>query len=142
MALYRSQLQAHGHAWRSDQMALMLPMYVASTSSMAREAMRPGVEQFYRNLLTILSYLPETYTGHQERLRTLRQTVAHLPFEHFCREQGVFGDPHECVDRLQAARDEFGLCQVICWFDQGCQLPLVEVKRAMAQFANEVMPKV
>lgn len=142
MALYRRQLHTHGHAWRADQMALMLPMYVAPTSTAAREAMRPGVEKFYRNLLTVLSYLPETYTGRQERLRTLRQTVDNLPFERFCREQGVFGDPHECIDRLQAARDEFGLCQVICWFDQGCRLPLAEVKRAMAQFADEVMPKV
>jgi hypothetical protein len=74
--------------------------------------------------------------------RTLQQTVDHLPFERFCQEQGVFGDPAECIDRLQAARDEFGLCQIICWFDQGCRLPIAEVKRAMAQFADQVMPKV
>ena len=54
----------------------------------------------------------------------------------------MFGDPSECIDRLQAARDEFGLCQIICWFDQGGRLPLAEVKRTMAQFANAVMPKV
>lgn len=142
MTLYRSHLQAHGHAWRDDQMALMFPVHVAPTATAARDAMRPGVEKFYRNLLTILSYLPETYTGHLERLRTLQQTVDHLPFECFCQDQGVFGDPNECVDRLQAARDEFGLSQIICWFDQGCRLPIAEVKRAMAQFAAEVMPKV
>ena len=142
MALYRSHLQASGHAWRDDQMALMFPMHVAPTSSAARDAMRPGVEKFYRSLLAILSYLPATYTGHLERLRTLQQTVDNVPFERFCREQGVFGDPSECIDRLQAARDEFGLCQIICWFDQGGRLPLAEVKRTMAQFANAVMPKV
>jgi alkanesulfonate monooxygenase SsuD/methylene tetrahydromethanopterin reductase-like flavin-dependent oxidoreductase (luciferase family) len=142
MALYRSHLQAHGHAWRDDQMALMFPVHVAPTSTAARDAMRPGVEKFYRSLLTILSYLPKTYTSNLERLRTLQQTVDHLPFERFCQEQGVFGDPAECIDRLQAARDEFGLCQIICWFDQGCKLPIVEVKRAMAQFADQVMPKI
>jgi alkanesulfonate monooxygenase SsuD/methylene tetrahydromethanopterin reductase-like flavin-dependent oxidoreductase (luciferase family) len=142
MALYRSHLQAGGHAWRDDQMALMFPVHVEPTSTTARDAMRPGVEKFYRSLLTILSYLPETYAGHLERLRTLQQTVDNLPFERFCRDHGVFADPHECIDRLQAARDEFRLCQIICWFDQGCRLPLGEVKRAMAQFANEVMPKV
>jgi hypothetical protein len=71
----------------------------------------------------------------------LQQTVAHLPFERFCQENGVFGDAHECIDRLQAARDEFGLCQIICWFDQGCTLPVAEVKRTMQRFAEEVMPK-
>jgi alkanesulfonate monooxygenase SsuD/methylene tetrahydromethanopterin reductase-like flavin-dependent oxidoreductase (luciferase family) len=142
MALYRAHLQASGHQWREDQMALMFPMYVASASAAARAAMRPGVEKFYRNILTILSFLPETYTGHLERLHKMRQTVENLPFERFCQQQGVFGDPQECIDRLQAARDEFGLCQIICWFDQGCMLPIAEVKRSMAQFADEVMPKI
>ena len=141
MALYRSHLHASGHTWRDDQMALMFPLHVAPTSSAARATMRPGVEQFYRSLLSILSYLPATDTGHRERLHTLQQTVEHLPFERFCREQGVFGDPAECIDRLQAARDEFGLCQIICWFDQGGKLPMEEVKRTMAQFADNVMPR-
>src|SRR5215813_7081914 len=85
---------------------------------------------------------PPPRLGVHECLRTLQQTVEHLPFERFCREQGVFGDPAECVDRLRAARDEFGLCQIICWFDQGGRLPMEEVKRTMAQFADAVMPKV
>jgi hypothetical protein len=104
--------------------------------------MRPGVEKFYRNMFTMLSYLPETYTGHLERLNNLRKMLENFPFERFCQQQGVFGDPHECIERLQAARDEFDLCQIICWFDQGCMLSVEDVKRAMAQFADEVMPKV
>lgn len=58
----------------------------------------------------------------------LQQTVEHLPCERFCREQGVLGAPAECIDRRQAARDEFGLCQSICWFDQGGRLPMEAVK--------------
>jgi alkanesulfonate monooxygenase SsuD/methylene tetrahydromethanopterin reductase-like flavin-dependent oxidoreductase (luciferase family) len=142
MALYRQRLAASGHRWRDDQMALMFPIYVADTSAAARQAMRPGVERFYRNMVTILSALPPTYTGHLERLRRLQETLDHLPFERFCQQQGVFGDPQECIDRLQAARDEFGLCQIICWFDQGCMLSHDAVKRSMARFADEVMPKV
>jgi hypothetical protein len=45
------------------------------------------------------------------------------------------------VDRLQAARDEFGLSQIIAWFDQGARLPRAEVERAMRRYAEEVMPK-
>jgi hypothetical protein len=33
------------------------------------------------------------------------------------------------------------LCQIICWFDQGCRLPMEEVKRTMTQFADHVMPR-
>jgi alkanesulfonate monooxygenase SsuD/methylene tetrahydromethanopterin reductase-like flavin-dependent oxidoreductase (luciferase family) len=141
MALYRSRLAAAGHPWRPDQMALMLPVHVAATSSGAREAMRPGVRRYYENLRTIFSQLPESYGDHLPRLRMIEETLANLPYERFCRDQGVFGDAAEVVDRLQAARDEFGLSQIICWFDQGAMLPRAEVEGAMRRFAEQVMPK-
>ena len=141
MALYRSRLEAAGHAWRPDQMALMLPVHVGTTSEAAREAMRPGVHQYYKNLLAIFSALPESYGDHLPRLRMIQESVAKPPFERFFRNHAVFGDVQECVDRLQAARDEFGLSQIIAWFDQGSMLPRHEVETAMRRFAAEVMPK-
>ena len=141
MALYRAHLAAAGHAWQNDQMALMLPVHVGTTSGAAREAMRPGVLKYYRNLEVIFSQLPDSYAEHLPRLKTIRDTIANLPYEKFCRDQGVFGDTAEVVDRLQAARDEFGLSQIICWFDQGAMLPRAEVERAMRRFTDEVMPK-
>ena len=141
MALYRAHFSAAGHAWQNDQMALMLPVHVGTTPSAARDAMRPGVLKYYKNLQTIFSQLPESYVDHLPRLRMIEETVANLPFEKFCRDQGVFGDAAEVIDRLQAARDEFGLSQIISWFDQGSMLPRAEVERTMRRFADEVMPK-
>jgi alkanesulfonate monooxygenase SsuD/methylene tetrahydromethanopterin reductase-like flavin-dependent oxidoreductase (luciferase family) len=141
MALYREHLAAAGHPWQADQMALMFPMHVGSSGPVARDAMRPGVHQYYRNVQTIFSQLPESFGEHLPRLRTISETVANLPFEKFCREQAVFGDAAEVVDRLQAARDEFGLSQIIGWFDQGSMLPRTEVERTLRRFADEVMPK-
>jgi hypothetical protein len=69
------------------------------------------------------------------------ENVANLPFEKFCRDQGVFGDASYVIDTLQAARDDFGLSQIICWFDQGNMLPRAEVERTMRRFAEQVMPK-
>jgi alkanesulfonate monooxygenase SsuD/methylene tetrahydromethanopterin reductase-like flavin-dependent oxidoreductase (luciferase family) len=141
MAVYRDHLAAAGHAWREDQMALMLPVHVGPAGGDAREAMRAGVHQYYRNLQAIFSQLPESYGEHLPRLRSIEENVANLPYERFCREQSVFGDAAEVVDRLQAARDEFGLSQIIAWFDQGSRLPREEVERAMRRFAEQVMPK-
>jgi len=141
MALYRAHLTAAGHAWRSDQMALMLPVHVGATAAAARAAMRPGVLKYYKNLEVIFSQLPESYGDHLPRLQMIRETIANLPYEKFCRDQAVFGDAAEVVDRLQAARDEFGLSQIIGWFDQGSMLPRAEVERAMRRFTDEVMPK-
>ena len=103
--------------------------------------MRPGVLQYYKNVEAIFSHLPDSYGDHLPRLKAVRETIANLPYERFCRDQGVFGDAAEVVDRLQAARDEFELSQIICWFDQGAMLPRDEVERAMRRYAEEVMPK-
>ena len=141
MALYREHLAAAGHAWRPDQMALMLPVHVGPTSAAARDAMRPGVLKYYKNLEVIFSQLPDSYADHLPRLKMIRETIANLPYEKFFRDQAVFGDAAEVVDRLQAVRDEFGLSQIICWFDQGAMLERAEVERAMRRFADAVMPK-
>jgi alkanesulfonate monooxygenase SsuD/methylene tetrahydromethanopterin reductase-like flavin-dependent oxidoreductase (luciferase family) len=141
MALYRNRLEAGGHPWQSDQMALMLPVHVGATAGAARAAMRPGVHQYYKNLQTIFSQLPETYVDHLPRLRAIEENVANLPYDRFCRDQGAFGDTSEVIDRLQAARDEFGLSQIICWFDQGSMLSRDEVERTIRRFADHVMPK-
>lgn len=141
MALYRDRLKAAGHPWQSDQMALMQPVHVGPSAGAARDAMRPGVHQYYRNLQAIFAALPESYGDHLPRLRAIEESVANLPYERFCRDHGVFGDAAEVLDRLQAARDEFGLSQIICWFDQGSMLPRDEVERTMRRFAEQVMPK-
>jgi alkanesulfonate monooxygenase SsuD/methylene tetrahydromethanopterin reductase-like flavin-dependent oxidoreductase (luciferase family) len=136
MAIYREHFSAAGHTWQPEQMALMLPVYVG-----ARDEMRRGVHRYYKNLETIFADVPASYGQHLARLAIIRENIANLPFEKFCRDQGVFGDAAEVVDRMQAARDDFGLSQIICWFDQGNMLPRAEVERTMRRFADEVMPK-
>ena len=142
MTSYRQALSTAGHAWGPEQMALMQPVHIGATSAAAREAMRPGVLQYYRNLETIFASLPDSYGEHLPRLKYIRETIADLPYDKFCRDQAVFGDTAEVVDRLQAAREEFGLSQIICWFDQGSMLPRAEVERVMRTFAERVMPKI
>jgi alkanesulfonate monooxygenase SsuD/methylene tetrahydromethanopterin reductase-like flavin-dependent oxidoreductase (luciferase family) len=141
MTAYRDKLAAAGHAWGPEQMALMQPVHIGPTSAAARDAMRPGVLQYYKNLETIFSSLPDSYADHLPRLKYIRETIADLPYDKFCRDQAVFGDAAEVVDRLQRAKEEFSLSQIICWFDQGSMLPRAEVERVMRRFAEEVMPK-
>jgi alkanesulfonate monooxygenase SsuD/methylene tetrahydromethanopterin reductase-like flavin-dependent oxidoreductase (luciferase family) len=141
MAIYRAHLAKAGHAWGAEQMALMFPTHVGADGAAAREAMRPGVRQYYQNVETIFAQLPDAYGEHLPRLKGVRETLANLPFEKFCRDQAMFGDAAEIVDRLQAAREEFGLSQIIGWFDQGARLPRDEVERSMRRFAETVMPK-
>jgi alkanesulfonate monooxygenase SsuD/methylene tetrahydromethanopterin reductase-like flavin-dependent oxidoreductase (luciferase family) len=141
MATYRQRLAAAGHVWQDDQMALMLPVHVGNTGAAAREAMKPGVLRYYQNLEAIFAALPDSYAEHLPRLKTIRENVASPPYEKFFRDHAAFGDTAEVIDRLQTARDEFGLSQIIAWFDQGSMLPRAEVERTMRRFAEQVMPK-
>src|SRR5262249_51091764 len=118
-ALYRERLTAAGHAWQPEQMALMLPVHVGPTSTAARDVMRPGVGRYYQTLRPLYSAAPAPYAEHLPRLKMIEQTLANLPYEKFFRDQAVFGDAAEVIDRLQAVRDELALSQIIAWFDQG-----------------------
>src|SRR5207247_10211305 len=93
---------------------LMLPVHLAASAPGARRAMRPRVLPYYRTIHTIFSPLPDSYGDHLPRLRMIEENIANLPFDRFCRDQGVFGDAAEVVDRLQAAREQFGLSQLLC----------------------------
>jgi alkanesulfonate monooxygenase SsuD/methylene tetrahydromethanopterin reductase-like flavin-dependent oxidoreductase (luciferase family) len=137
MGMYRKRFAAAGHVWQPEQMALMLPVYLGD-----RNAMRPGVQRYYKNLETIFSAIPESYGEHLPRLRTISENAAHPPFDRFCRDNAAFGDTTEVIDRLQQAREEFSLSQIICWIDQGNMLPRGDVERVMRLFAERVMPKV
>jgi alkanesulfonate monooxygenase SsuD/methylene tetrahydromethanopterin reductase-like flavin-dependent oxidoreductase (luciferase family) len=141
MALYRERLASGGFTWQADQMALMLPVHVGDAGPAARDAMRPGVRKYYQNLEAIFSALPDSYAEHLPRLKIIRETLANVPYEKFFRDQAVFGDTAEVIDRLQRVIEEFSLSQVICWFDQGSMLPRAEVERVMRRFAERVMPK-
>jgi alkanesulfonate monooxygenase SsuD/methylene tetrahydromethanopterin reductase-like flavin-dependent oxidoreductase (luciferase family) len=141
MTLYRERLAAAGHAWQPDQMALMLPVHLGATNAAARDAMRAGVRRYYENLRAIFAAVPASYGEHLPRLKAIEENVRSLDYEKFCRDHAVFGEVGEVVERLQAAREEFGLSQIIAWFDQGNRLPRAEVERAMRRFADEVMPR-
>jgi hypothetical protein len=116
-------------------------VHVGETGGAARDAMRPGVRKYYENLRAIFSALPDSYGEHLPRLKIVQDTLANLPYEKFFRDQAVFGDPAEVIDRLQMVIEEFSLSQVICWFDQGSMLPRPEVETTMRRFVEQVMPK-
>ena len=143
MAIYRAHLAAAGHRVAGRPDGPHVPGARREQRVHARATpCGAGVLQYYKNVQAIFSHLPDSYALHLPRLKAVEETIANLPYARFCREQAVFGDAAEVVDRLQAARDEFDLSQIICWFDQGAMLPRDEVERAMRRYAEEVMPKV
>ncbi len=77
---------------------------ITERCSVSATSIGGGVLQYYKNVHAIFSALPESYGDHLPRLRGIEETIANLPSERFCRDQAVFGDAAEVVDRLEAAR--------------------------------------
>ena len=142
MTAYRAKLAAGGHAWGPEQMALMQPVHVGATSAPPRATRcGPGVMRYYKNLETIFSSLPDSYGDHLPRLKFIRETIADLPYEKFCRDQAVFGDAAEVVDRLQRAKRGVRAVPDHRLVRPGLDAAARRGRAHDARFAEQVMPK-
>ena len=142
MAIYREQLAAAGHAWGAEQMALMLPVHVGrhvggaratpcgpaccSTTRTSRRSSRACPTP------TATTCPGSRSSGRRSRICPTRSSAATRPCS---------ATPRRWSTACRRAREEFGLSQIIGWFDQGAMLPRAEVERAMRRFAEQVMPK-
>jgi alkanesulfonate monooxygenase SsuD/methylene tetrahydromethanopterin reductase-like flavin-dependent oxidoreductase (luciferase family) len=126
MTLYRAHLQANGHPWRQDQAALMFPVHLAKTATAARDAMRPGVEKYYRNLVAILSQLPDSYGDHLLARKTASLEM-HTSAWIACKKHGM---SLVCV-RLSAGSTRGACCQ---W--QKSNAPCSVLRRRLCQNFN------
>jgi len=75
-----------------------------------------------------------------EAFREVLARLERVKYEDFDREIGIFGDPDYCVDRVQELRREYGMDELICYFNQGGIMDHGMVKNSMTLFAKEVMP--
>jgi hypothetical protein len=56
------------------------------------------------------------------------------------RDVAIFGTPQECLEKIHNFHQEFGMGQLICWFNPGGLIPHRQVLATMERFATEVMP--
>lgn len=133
LAVYRSTLPA-------GDTALAFPVHVAPSREQARKDVEAGLLHFLREAGLRLRPLGGADIKSFEAWRQVLARIERVKYEDFDAEMGVFGDPDYCVKRVQALRDEYGMDEFICYFNQGGRMPPAVVRESMTRFAREVIP--
>lgn len=137
LAVYRGSLPAGA---RGDT-ALAFPVHVTRSREQARAECETGLLHFLREAGQRLRPLGGADVKTFEAWRQVLARIERTSYEDFDREMGVFGDPEYCVQRVNALRDEYGMDEFICYFNQGGHMAHAMVRDSMTRFAHEVLPR-
>ena len=124
----------------AGDIALAFPVHVAANRTQARQDCEAGLLRFLREATGLNRPLGEGDIKGFEAFREVLARLERVKYEDFDREIGIFGDPDYCVDRVQELRREYGMDELICYFNQGGIMDHGMVKNSMTLFAKEVMP--
>ncbi|MGE3537896.1 MAG: LLM class flavin-dependent oxidoreductase [Candidatus Tectimicrobiota bacterium] len=114
-------------------------IYVAETAEQARRDTEPCLN-WVVDIMQWRRFIPEGSEVYQT-MDTWRQQRTELPvsYDYLAQKRAIIGTPEQCVARIQALR-EAGIDYFGCNFDFGGLQP-AQVRRSMALFASEVMPR-
>jgi len=133
LGVYRETLPA-------GDTALAFPVHVATSREQARAECEPSLMRFMREAAERLRPLGDHDVKSFEAFRQVLARMGRVTFSDIDREMGVFGDPDYCVERVRELRRDYGMDEVICYFNQGGMMDHAMVRQSMTLFAEEVMP--
>ncbi len=122
-----------------QDVALMFPVHVSDSREQARRECEASLKNFFQAAGERLRPLGETAIKGYEAFQQVVAKLGRATYESVER-MGVFGDPAHCRERVRALREEFGMDELIGYFNQGGLIEHALVKRSMELFAREVIP--
>jgi natural product biosynthesis luciferase-like monooxygenase protein len=140
--LYRTARKAAGHAETSDDLTILLPLYVGENRSQIERDVAPSV-QHYAHLAASLvapALAKSASEAERQKLQALLEQLSRLTYEAVNDISGIFDTPEACVERLKQVQEEFKPDRVICWFNFGGLVPHDRVMRSMELFSSTVLP--
>jgi alkanesulfonate monooxygenase SsuD/methylene tetrahydromethanopterin reductase-like flavin-dependent oxidoreductase (luciferase family) len=105
-----------------------------------RQDCEASLRRFFREAGERLRPLGDVDIKTYEAFRQVLARIDRVTYEDVDREMGVFGDPKYCVERVRALREDYGMDEFICYFNQGGIMDHAAVRRSMTLFATEVLP--
>ena len=139
--LYRETLTAGGHPTLGDELSLNLPMFPSHDHNGPQPALKASVENYVRVLSSTYEHPAIVkLAATNPRVRASNERFRSMTFDRWCHEVAVYGDPAQCVEKLQDLSDEFHPGEFICWFNPGGLVPHDDITEAMKLFSREVMP--
>ena len=138
---YRQTPVAGGHPINGEELSLQIPVFVAKSKDGARAATEPGVRYYLDTVIKPAFASPEaqeaakTNPGVADLLEQF-QSMTYDIWDSF----SIYGDPANCIEKLQAYEQDFGPWEVNCNFNPSGLIESSRVMESMKLFAKEVMP--
>ncbi|MGE3540749.1 MAG: LLM class flavin-dependent oxidoreductase [Candidatus Tectimicrobiota bacterium] len=140
LTTYNILLDEHGAARHSNDVAIVIPVYVCASLARGREHPESSIMHYFKTLRDMYNVRQSRAMMQLPRLQELQQRLQNMTYAQILDSIAVFGDPAYCIERLQWFKETLGMQQLICWFNTGGKMPHQRVMESMRLFAEKVMP--
>ncbi|MGH7931633.1 MAG: LLM class flavin-dependent oxidoreductase [Candidatus Binataceae bacterium] len=140
---YRDALARGGHAAEKHDAAVGFFVYPGESRAKVRAQYEPSMLHYFHTIgeqarIGDRSQYEESY----QYLKEIRERAMRITYEEAEKTMAVFGEPEQCIARIEELHRNCGLGQLACWFNPGGLVPHRDVMAAMELFAAKVMPAV
>ncbi len=143
VAKYRDALSRAGHDPAKRDVAALFFTHCGADLAASRAEYEPSMMHYFRTIgQQALRGDRSQYEGSYAYLKQVRDRAAAMTWDAIDRTMAVFGNPAECVDRIERIYRDGRIGQLVCWFNPGGKIPHRDVMAAMERFATKVVPSV
>jgi alkanesulfonate monooxygenase SsuD/methylene tetrahydromethanopterin reductase-like flavin-dependent oxidoreductase (luciferase family) len=140
---YREALARAGHQADRRNVAALIFTYTAQSRAQARKEYEPSIMHYFRTVLDQVKLGGGGQSDNSYRyLQHVRENEGAMTWDGIERTMGIFGDPDECIGRINEIHEGSRINQIVCWFNPGGLIPHRDVMAAMERFADRVIPAV
>jgi alkanesulfonate monooxygenase SsuD/methylene tetrahydromethanopterin reductase-like flavin-dependent oxidoreductase (luciferase family) len=139
---YWKGLDKNHHDMSTKELALLVPVHLASTTAAARARCESGIMSYFKTIAEMRRDYTDWLVSRGEELPARLRSAAGQPvnFATVCAQHAVIGDSQTAVGALKYLANSTGANHFLTWFNIG-SVPHSLIKDSMRQFAAEVMPE-
>ncbi len=125
---------------RAKELALLVPIHLATTTAAARTRCESGVMSYFETIAAMRRDYTDWLVGRGIELPARLQSAAGRPmdFAAVCSQHAIIGDSQTAIRGLKELAANTGATHFLTWFNIG-SVPHALVEESMRQFAAEVM---
>lgn len=140
---YWQALEKNGCDPGTKELALLVPIHVASTTSAARARFEDGVMSYFKTIADMRSDYTDWLVRRGRELPARLRTGAGQPvnFATVCSQHAVVGDSALAIAALKQLANKTRASHFLAWFNIG-SVPHASIMESMQQFASEVIPEI
>ena len=141
LAIYWQTFDEAGHKRTGEEVAMLFPVYVAETEEEAQRVPRESIMHYFDVVASRMTAGDgELDAATRERNREMQARLQRLTFEEVRDTVAVIGTAEQCIERIKWLREEFGIAELICWFNPGGLMPAETVLGSMDRFMTRIAP--